>query len=151
MAQVGKWAKVTVWVGVGAEAALAGYFLYKAKQTDNTLDRRMYAQQFVSSTVNAGVLAIYPVGTFSSAIYSVAMFLLSLPGEDITGLDGDLMAEVGDLGSLVVNIGLSVRPDTTETWKVRDILEDEVFPWVNFHLHRLQNDGYSPIILELDD
>lgn len=97
------------------------------------------------------MIRVQTASTSSSAIYSVAMFLLSLPGEDVTGLDGDLMAEVGDLGSLVVNIGLSIRPDTTETWKVRDILEDEVFPWVNFHLNRLQNQGCSPIILELDD
>ena len=129
MAQASKWAKVTVFVGAGAELALGTYYLTKAINSENPLNRRRYANKVQAASVNAVVTVMYPIGTAVTGIYSLstmAYTFFDLPASEF------VRAEVADLGSLFVNIRDSLDMDTTEVWKVESIMNEAVYPLVDF-------------------
>ena len=93
-------------------------------------------------------MAIYPFGTAVAGAYSLVMATYSIFGFPNSEFAA---TEAADIGSLGVNLFYSARPDDTEGWKIRKIIEDKVYPHVYFYAEIHNNDDYGVIIVDFPE
>ena len=117
-------------------------------KTENPLERRRYAQQATAGAINGALTVAYPYGTVFVGAWGISTALYTafdLPASEFVA------AEVSDPGNLLVNLGNSINPGSTELWKVRDAISNEVLPVLTHYGSRFYDAGYGIIIVDFPE